>query len=92
MVKEVPFITFPTTLYFVPGPSRKFTLAHATSVLGRVFWGGPGGEEVLEVSTIGAGEGGDGSFSGSTDFLGGGGACLATGTEWVRFIDFSNSL
>jgi hypothetical protein len=81
MVNKVPFFTFATTLYFVPGPSRKLTVAHATRVL----------DKVLGVSTTGGGEGGEGPLSGSTDFLGGGEACLATGAGWDRFSDFSNS-
>jgi hypothetical protein len=92
MAKEVPFFTFPTTSYFIPGPSRKLTIAHATWVLDRVLAGGAGGEEVLGVSTTGGGEGGEESLPGSTDFLGGGEACFATGAGWDRFIDFSNSL
>jgi len=91
-VKEVPFGTFATTLYFIPGPSRKLTVAHATWVLGKVFEGGAGGEEVFGVATTGGGEGEEESLSGSTDFLGGGEACFATGAGWDRFIDFSNSL
>ena len=92
MAKEVPFAAFATTLYFIPGPSRKLTVAHATWVLGKVLGGGADGEEVFGVSTTGGGEGGEESLSGSTDFLGGGEACLATEAGWDLFIDFSNSL
>ena len=92
MAKEAPLVAFPTTLYFIPGPSRKFAVDHATCVLARAFGDGGGGEEVFGVSTTGAGEGGGETFSGSTDFLGSGGACLATGAGEGRFIDFSNSL
>jgi hypothetical protein len=91
MVKEIPFVTFPTTLYFIPGPSRKLTVAHATWVLGKVL-GGRADGEVLGVSTTGGGECGEESLPGSTDFLGGGEACFATGAGWDRFIDFSNSV
>lgn len=92
MAREVPFVSFPTTLYFIPGPSRKLAVAHATWVLGRVFGGGGGEEEVFGVSTTGDGGGGEVSLGGSTDFLRGGGACFATGAGWDRFIDFSNSV
>jgi hypothetical protein len=68
MAKEVPLVAFATTLYFIPGPFRKFTVAHATWVLGSAFGGGGGGEEVFGVSTTGGDEGGDDSFPGSTDF------------------------
>ena len=91
MVKEVPFVTFPTTLYFIPGPSLKFTTFHTTSVWGQALGGGGGGEEVLGVSAAGGGGGGEESFSGSTDFLAGGEACLANGAGRGRFIIFSNS-
>jgi hypothetical protein len=45
MAKEVPFVTFPTTLYFIPGPPRKLTVAQATWVFGRIL--AAGGEEVF---------------------------------------------
>jgi hypothetical protein len=35
IVKEVPFFRLPITLYFVPGPSRRFTKAHKTLVTRR---------------------------------------------------------
>ena len=81
MVKEIPFVTFPTTLYFIPGPSRKLTVAHATWVLGRILGGEAGGGEAFGVSTPGGGEGGEEFLSGSTDFLEGDKACLATGAR-----------
>ena len=89
MAKEVPFVTFPTTLYVIPGPSRKLTVAQATWVLDRVFGGG---EDAFGVSTTGGGEGGEISLVGSTGFCGGGGACFATGAGRDRFSDFSNSV
>ena len=89
MVKEVPFVTFPTTLYFIPGPSRKFTSFHTTSVWGKALGGG---EEVLGVSTTGGGDGGEAPLSVSTDFLGGGKAFLATDAGRECFTNFSNSL
>ena len=81
MVKEVPFVTFASTLYFNPGPSRKLAVAHATWVLGSDFWGeAGGGEEIFGASTPeGAEEFLSGSTGFSTGFLGGSETCLVTG-------------
>jgi hypothetical protein len=32
ILREVPFLTLPITLWFIPGPSRKFTKSHTTCV------------------------------------------------------------
>jgi hypothetical protein len=89
IAKDVPFFALPMTLYFNPGPSRRFTEDHTTFVIRRggagVTFGageGGGGEGFVGETVSDSGATFEGGFAGGSSFFGCG---VVKGSEIVGF-------